>query len=78
MGVGLSEFEEPLITGDGVFEVLDLIAGDITHNVAAPLPALMVVIVAVGPPVHPAELALFHPLDLSNLLNRSLDWRFMP
>ena len=40
MGVGLSEFEEPLQRWR--FEVLDLIAGDIAHNVAAPLTALMV------------------------------------
>jgi predicted transposase YbfD/YdcC len=74
VGVVLGEFEELLITSDGVFKGGDLFLRNVTHDIASLFPRLVVVIIPFGPSPHATELATFHVLDVGDLFQQ--DFRF--
>lgn len=67
VGVGLGEFEELLVAGDGFLEVAPAFARDVANHIASLFPSLVVVM---GPPAHRAELTPFHFLDAGDLFQQ--------
>jgi hypothetical protein len=63
---------ELLISGNSLLERRDLVLRDVTRNIPTLFPGLVIVVGALGSRAQDAELAPFHVLDLSDLLQEQL------